>query len=218
MILRRDALQIVYRVSFFFATSLPSLLSPPYNHTMHVRLSSVLGTPVVDDQTQQFVGLLSDPLIHPDTGKIEGFFVHSAVPDLPSNVFLQTSDIIAWGTNVHVSSIDRLCPPDELVRLQSFFRDPRPFLGQHIRIEDSKRLLGTCSDVQFDTRHCMVEWIFPRRFFIYRQPIPTSDISEVTSDAIWIRDPLRHIREKAIKSSEPEKPTILSTDSVPASA
>lgn len=184
---------------------------------MHVRLSSVLGTPVVDDQTQQFLGLLHDPVIQADSGKIEGFFVHTALPEFPPIVFLQTSDIIAWGTNVHILSKDRLSPPEELVRLQSSLHDPRTFLGQRIRIEGSGRILGTCADVQFDTRHCLVEWIFPRRFFVYRQPVLATDISEVTPDAIWVRDPLQSVREKAVQKLPAETTTVLSTDSVPAS-
>lgn len=185
---------------------------------MHVRLSSIIGTPIIDDQSQQLVGVLADPLIHPDTGKIEGFFVHALLPELPPEVFLQSIDIIAWGTHVHMNRVDRLCPPDELIRLKSLLMDPRPFLGQYVRLEGSERLLGVCSDIQFDTRHFTIEWIFPRKFFVYRQPVAVGDIHEVTKEAIWVRDPIRSIHEKVVKETEAEKSPILPTESLPVSA
>ncbi len=40
----------------------------------------------------------------------------------------------------------------------------------------------------------MAEWIFPRRFFMSRQPLPMSDILEITPEAIIVKDPLRPVR------------------------
>lgn len=162
---------------------------------MHVRSSQIRGIPVIDDGTQQIAGLLRYPLIDPDTGRILGFFVLSALGG--GDVFLQAADIISWGTRVHIRSDDCLSPPDELIRLQSALDDPRRVIGQVIRTKDSKRRLGVCADVQFSTRHFIVEWMFPRRFFIARQPLPMSDVLEVTPEAIWVRDPLKPVRIEA---------------------
>ncbi len=160
---------------------------------MHLRSSQIRGIPIVDDGTQQIVGFLNTPLIDPDSGRILGFFVLAAFMG-SGELFLQCSDIVAWGTRVHVRSEDCLSPPGELIRLKSVLGNSRPVIGQPIRIKDTKRNLGICSDVQFSTRHFITEWIFPRKFFIARQPIPMADVLEVTPEAVWVRDPLRLIR------------------------
>ncbi len=113
------------------------------------------------------------------------------------------SDIVAWGAYIHIQSSERLSPPGELIRLTPFLEDPRTFLGQKICVEKSNRVLGVCTDIQFDTRHLAVEWIFPRKWFVTRQPIAASEIIEVTEEAIVVRDSLRAMREPAPKAEEP---------------
>ncbi len=157
---------------------------------MHIRQSFARGMQVVDDSTQQTVGVLDEPLIDPDNGRIAGFFV------LPvylgeSRLFLQSTDIVSWGTRVHVLSEDRLGPPEDFIRLSERLHDPRPFLGQVIRVAGTGRSIGTLDDVQFNTRHFMIEWLFPRRWLFVRQPLPASDIVEVTEAAVWVRDPIK---------------------------
>jgi len=167
--------------------------------------------PVVNDETQETLGFLREPLIHPDTGRIEGFFVTPAFPlmDGGKELFLSAPDVLGWGTKVHVRSSDRLSPPGELIRLQALLSDQRRFLGQPVLIHGTKRRLGACSDVQFDTRHFTVEWLFPRRLFFLRQPIPASEIVEVTPRGIWVRDPLLPVREETVIREEKERGIVL---------
>jgi len=181
---------------------------------MHLRSSQVRGIHLVDDGTQQVVGFLDYPLIDPDTGRVLGFFVLSTFSG--GSVFLQSADIAAWGTRVHIRSEDCLSPPDELIRLKSALEDPRRVIGQVIRTKDSGRHLGICGDVQFNTRHFIVEWIFPRKFFIARQPLPMSDIIEVTPEAVWVKDPLRPIVVRRTRQAEEEGMTTVISDVVPA--
>lgn len=171
---------------------------------MHIRSSVARGTAVIDDSTQLAVGVIDEPLVDPDTGRLVGFFV------LPVSLgddilFLQTLDIASWGTRIHVLSADRLGPPEDFVRLKSRLEDPRPFLGQPIIIHGSRKSLGILEDVQFNTRHFAVEWLFPRKFFFIRQPIPVTDIVEVTPEAIWVKDPLGTVRDR--KETVAEAPT-----------
>ncbi len=164
---------------------------------MHIRASMCRGMPVVDDATQDTVATLDDPVIDPDTGNIQGFFV-SAVFSRDA-LFLQTSDIVGWGMQVHIRNADRLTPPDELIRLQRFFEGGRTVLGQSILTRGTKMRLGTCADVQFNTHHFTLEWLFPRKFFFYRQPVPVTEIYEVTKDAVWVNDPLRPTKVKKVE-------------------
>lgn len=168
---------------------------------MHLRSSQIRGIPIMDDGTQQVAGLLRYPLIDPDTGRILGFFVLSAFAG--GDVFLQSSDIVSWGTRVHVRSADCFSPPEELIRLKAALEDPRSVIGQTIRTKDTNKNLGICGDIQFNTRHFIAEWIFPRKFLIVRQPLPMSDILEVTPEAIWVREPLRPIRTEETKETKP---------------
>lgn len=155
------------------------------------------------------------PQIEPDTGRILGFFVRSALLGT-GDLFLQSTDIVSWGTKIHVRSDDRLSPPEELIRLQSAFSDTRTMLGQVIRAKDTKRIIGVCADVQFNTRHFMVEWLFPRRFFLTKQPLPVTDILEVTEDGIWVKDPVRPVKEKEVKEKKMSLPKDPVTDVLPA--
>ncbi len=169
---------------------------------MHVRWSAVQGMPIVDDETQDIVGFLTDPLIDPDTGRILGFFVAVAGEWNESLHFLSVSDILAWGTKIHVRSAHKLSPVDELIRLRKHLDDSRTFLGQVMRIRGSGRTLGRCADIQFDTRQFAVEWLFPKRCFFFRQPVSSSEILEVTARAIWIQDALRPVKERIEEKKE----------------
>ncbi len=149
----------------------------------------VRGTPVVDEQTQEVVGELSGMLINPDTGDIAGFFVRSTIDG--STVFLSGLNILSWGTKVHVRDSDVLSPPDDLIRVMSMLESARPVMGQRIITEKTRTVLGKCSDVQFDTRSLKLEWMFPRKFFFDRRPVASSEIIEVTPQAVVVREPKR---------------------------
>lgn len=181
-----------------------------YTSSMHIRASQAVGTQIVDDSVQATIGMVGDPLIDPDTGRILGFFVFSLMMG-DAHIFLQTSDIVSWGTRVHVLSAERLGPPEDFIRLKQSLAETRTFLGQSIYTKESKKFLGRLGDVQFNTRTFIVEWLFPRKFFFYRQPILGSDVLEVTEEAILVRDPIR----PAEKKLETEQGRTLLTETLP---
>lgn len=156
---------------------------------MHVRFNTCIGTPVLEEGGDATLGMISGILIHPDTGKIEGFLVRVLGTDL----FCGSSDIVRWGTRVYLRDASVLAPPEDRIRLQSLLQDPRTVLGQKIRTE-SGTLLGRCSDVQFNTDVMHIEWIFPRKFFRWGVALPVSEILEVTPHAIIVGDPMKQDR------------------------
>ncbi len=172
-------------------------------NSMHMRASQAQGTQVIDDSTQQTLGVITDPLIDPDTGRIIAFFVLPLMIG-EGELLLQTADITSWGTRIHVLSVDRLGPPEDYVRLQKRLQDQRTFLGQRIRTRPGDRSLGTLDDVQFNTRTFAIEWLFPRKFFFIRQPIPVTEILEVTAEAVWVRDPIRPVKEEVREEKRQE--------------
>lgn len=156
---------------------------------MHLRFSSILGYEVGDEETGEVLGKVRGILVHPDTGKVEGFFVRTrgmfSVP-----LFLASMDIRRWGSRIHVRHHDVLVPIGEHIRLQSLLEEKRPVLGQLIRTERGKTL-GHCRDLEFDTEQSILLRLYLRRFFREAPPIPASDILEVRRDAIIVRDPKR---------------------------
>ncbi len=167
---------------------------------MHVRLSLCLGFPVVDDDTQAVLGTLSGALLHPDTGKIEGFFIRRKRFMKTEDVFLSTMDIKRWGLRISVRNAEVLGPVDDRVRLQPILEDGRTILGQTI-LTDTGRRLGVCRDLQFDTAHFMAEWLFPKSLWKWGTALPISSVIEVTREAVIVRDPATPVTE--VKEANP---------------
>ena len=143
--------------------------------------------PVVDEGSEELIGHIHNLLIHPDLGRVEGFFVQLPGFFSGEQLFLSSLDIRHWGTRIRIHSLDTLAPLHEHVRLQSLFEEGRAFLGQRI-VTESGATLGRCADVQFETKTFRMEWLFPRAFFRLGRPIPVSAIIEVRTDAILVRD------------------------------
>lgn len=174
---------------------------------MQLRFSLCLGHPVVVDGELELLGTLSGILIHPDTGKVEGFFVRAGGWLTAHPLFLSTADILRMTTRVYVRSHEVLSPVEDRVRLQSLLSDSRSFIGQVIRTEDGE-YLGRCMDVQFDTLHFMVEWFFPKKFWRWGIPLPLSDVIEVRKDGIIVRDGKSVVDVKETKVEVPILPQI----------
>ena len=166
---------------------------------MHIRFSTCIGIPVLEEGHDHALGVIAGILIDPDTGKIEGFLVH-VQGFFGGEMFCSSLDILRWGTRVYVRSADVLAPPEDRIRLQSLLQDPRTLLGQKIATE-SGTALGRCADVQFNTDSLHVEWLFPKRFFRYGVALPITDVLEVTEKAIVVRDP---IKKEVVEEEVPE--------------
>jgi len=154
---------------------------------MHLRYSKAAGTPVVEDMTEEPIGTISGILLHPDLGKVEGFFVAIRGFLHTTELFLPAPDIRHWGSRVRIRDADVLAPIEDHVRLQRLMEEGRLLLLQPI-VTESGRPLGICRDVQFQTSTYMLEWIFPRRFFRWGRPIPANAIIEVRPEAIIVRE------------------------------
>jgi len=153
---------------------------------MHVRFSTVIGLPVIEDTGEQEIASLNGILLNPDLGKVEGFFVKVTGFMQSQELFLPVMDIVHWGNRVRVRD-HALSDLQEFVRLQSLYEEGRSVLQQRILTENGTPL-GVCGDVQFDTVSFYMEWIFPRKWFRWRTPLPVSSIVLVRQDAIIVRD------------------------------
>ncbi len=163
---------------------------------MQVRFTLSTGTAVTEDDAPFMLGTIADILIHPDTGRIEGFFVRTGGVFHGATLFLASLDILRWGTRVTVRDPDALSPPEDRIRLQALLEDPRRVVGQPMRTESGK-YLGRCRDVQFDTNTFIVEWVFPRRMLRWGVPIPLNQVLEVRKHAIVVRDTAMPVSDRA---------------------
>lgn len=139
--------------------------------------------PVVDDRSDEAIATVSGVFVHPDLGTLEGLFVQGQ----NGEEFLSVHDIIHWGRAVVVRDGDVLAPLDERVRLSALWNERRTVLGQRI-VTESGKIVGRCADIQFETDTFRVEWIFPRRWFQWKRPIPAGTIVEVRPEAVCVRD------------------------------
>lgn len=154
---------------------------------MHVRFSTVIGLPVIDDSAEEEIASLSGILLNPDIGKVEGFFVHINGFFHSQELFLPVMDIVHWGNRVRVREAASLSPLEEFVRLNTLYTEGRSVIGQRI-VTEAEVPLGMCRDVQFDTVTFYLEWIFPRRWWRWATPLPSSSIVLVRPDAVVVRD------------------------------
>ncbi len=170
---------------------------------MHVRFSMVRGMPVIEQQGETLIGIIDGLVVDPDRGMILAFIVMEPRLLFPGRYALLTSDIISFGTVVRVRDAERLAAFDEIIRLQPFIDSPRTILSQPIITQRGKKRIGICRDIQFTTKTYSIEWLFPSRWLRSGIPVSASDIHEVTSDAIIVRDP-----EKAVPllTEEPALP------------
>lgn len=155
---------------------------------MQARISTCLGAPVVEQSSEEVLGTLADILIHPDKGTVEGFYVHVLGGLTTGLLFCSSLDIIRFGARVYVRSADALCDPYDIVRLQTLLEDSRRVLGQRMKTESGQNL-GRCKDVQFNTDSMKLEWLFPRKLFSWGRGVPISEVLEVRSSAIIVRNP-----------------------------
>jgi uncharacterized protein YrrD len=154
---------------------------------MHIRFSTCIGLPVVDDSTEEGVGTLASLLIHPDLGTVEGFFVRIPKFLHSETLFVASMDIVHWGTHVRISDGDALGPLEDRVRLQAFVSEGRTVIGQKLLTEGGA-YLGICQDVQFNTKTFTLEWLFPKKLLRWGIAVPASAIVEVKPEGVMLRD------------------------------
>ncbi len=154
---------------------------------MHIRFSHCKGVLVIEEHSQQLIGTIADIFLHPDTAKVEGFFVQVRHFLHSETLFLGVVDIAHWGRTVMVRDRDVLAPLQDHVRLQQLFDEGRPVMGQKM-VTEGGVALGRCGDTQFETHTFRMEWLFPKKFFQWGRPVPVTSVQEVRPDAIVVRD------------------------------
>ena len=155
---------------------------------MQTRFSTCRGMEVVEENNGKLVGLISNMLIDPDSGKILGFyiFVNSGF-FFGGEKFVSSIDVLNIGTRFIIRDVDVICDPNDIIRLQPILKDSRSVLKQRI-VSESGRYLGKCADVQFDTKSFIVQWLFPKKLYKWMVSIPVSAILEIKPKMILVKN------------------------------
>ncbi|MCK5018874.1 MAG: hypothetical protein KAS32_17560 [Candidatus Peribacteraceae bacterium] len=163
---------------------------------MHIRFSSCRGLEIVDS-SGILLGMVIEPLIQADTGKILGFYcVPMGAFSLRNTKYISALDIIHFGTRITIRNEEVICNPEEIIRLQSVLEDKRSFLRQKIRTESGEKI-GICADVQFDTETMHIEWLFPKKFFKWGDAISIHRVLEVRQNFILISNKSKMAEESS---------------------
>ncbi len=142
-----------------------------------------MGMAIVEDGSGDLLATVRGIFLHPDRGTVEGFFVQTS----HGEKFIAVSDITHWGRTIVVRDAESLSHLEERVRLSALREEGRPVIGQKIMTEDGQTV-GTCADVQFETETFRLEWIFPRRWFRWKTPLPVACIIDVRPEAVIVRN------------------------------
>lgn len=172
-----------------------------------LQLSGALtGRQILSLRTGGVVAVASEPIINPANLKIEGWYCQDRFSK--EHLILLSQDvreIIKQGFVVNDHEV--LTHPEELVRLQKVLKYRFDLLGKAV-VSDKKRRLGKVSDYAVEVETFYIQKMYVAQPFFKSitsgtLSVDRSQIVEITSKRIVIRDPLQPVREQTASSSAP---------------
>jgi uncharacterized protein YrrD len=152
-------------------------------------VSEVLGSKVVDFESGQTIGEITNWIVDPDTKKISSFVVKR--PGLLSAASaLTTIDVIEYGPNlVVVRNQHAIVPPHEVAGLPKLMKAGHRVIGGSAQTQ-SGRVLGVVENVLFETNDSTIQKVYVRPRIIDMVKYPDLVIS---ADKIIRIEPRRMI-------------------------
>ena len=141
---------------------------------------SIRGSRVLHQKTGDILAYLNWPIINPDTGVIEAFWVKSISTELKDSIIL-TSGILAFKKNIYIASEKNILDPVEVVRITEILKENRYFINATVKNELGKSH-GKVFNLIFSTETFVVRQLyathsifglfkFDQRFFPYDKVI-----------------------------------------------
>jgi len=124
-------------------------------------IKTIVGTKIVHEETGDTLGFLNLPIINPDTGVIEAFWVKPASITIGASI-LQTSDILSFKKNIYIRSRDRITDPSDVIRITEILDDGRRFMGSSVKSEKGN-VYGHVYNVTFSTETYVIRQIYAKR-------------------------------------------------------
>ncbi|MBN2307316.1 PRC-barrel domain-containing protein [Candidatus Peregrinibacteria bacterium] len=122
---------------------------------------SMVGSRVLEYDSGDLLGMVSDIVIDPDSGMVEAFWVRPAT--LPfGNAILRTSDVLELKKHIYIRSDKVLAQAEDVIRINEILEDGRKFLGCLVQSEAGQSY-GRCIDLSFDTDTYALKQIYTRK-------------------------------------------------------
>ncbi len=154
---------------------------------------SIRGAKVVHQDTGETLALLNLPIIDPDTGVIEAFWV-KPLTLMENDAVLTTSNILSFKKNLYIASNNVLAEAADLVRIATILEDGRLILGARVESE-SGYFYGRVYNLSFSTETYLLKQLHVQRAFLFfgfnRRLFPYDRIVKVLADKIIINDDSR---------------------------
>ena len=128
-------------------------------------VKSLVGAKVLEFDSGDLLALLDLPIVNPDTGVLEAFWVRPM--NLPvSHAVIQVGDIVEFKKNIYIKSENVIADPADIIRLSEILSEGRVFLNARV-MNESGKYYGRLADISFDTDTYMLKRIEVRKTFLF---------------------------------------------------
>jgi len=167
----------------------------------------LIGSKVLDFDTGEPLAILNFPIINPDSGAIEAFWVKPLTLGM-ANAVVQVGNIVKFKKNIYIKSENVIADPADIIRLSEILSEKRRFINAPVRNEAGDKY-GKVVDISFNTDTYMLKQIYVEKLVFGlipsgRRIFGWSRIVEVLEDGIIINDSNNEEKEVVISdASEP---------------
>ena len=162
--------------------------------------SKIIGTHVLSFAEGDRLATVEDIIVHPDTGKVEGFWVKPLTLPL-SHAVLPWEGVVAWKRNLYVKDDQAFAEPEEVIRIADILVRKTYFVGNRVKTESGKAL-GKVFDLDFDDRKMFLRYLFVGKSALFVRSatrfVPYDSILQVLPDVIVVKDE----EERSVRESE----------------
>ncbi len=161
--------------------------------------SKIIGTHVLSYVEGDALATVEDLIVHPDTGKVEGFWVKPLTLPLKHAV-LPWEGVVAWKRHLYVKDDQAIAEPEEIIRIADILTRKTYYIGNKVKTESGKRL-GKVFDLDFDEHKMFLRYLFVRKSFPFLRSAPQfvhfDSIVQVLPEVIIVKDE----DEKSVKEA-----------------
>ena len=162
--------------------------------------NKIIGKPIVGSEDGAYLAVIQDIIIHPDTGKIEGFWVKPLTLPIKNGI-LQSDAILEWKKNIYIKDDKEIAEPDEIIRISEILSRETYFIGNTVKNE-SDEILGKVFDIDFDSKKLYLKNLHIEKSFLgfnqSQRIISYDNIIKVLPEYILVKD----IKEQKVKAED----------------
>lgn len=158
----------------------------------------IIGTHIIHQTEGAVLAVVSDIIIHPDTGKVEAFWVKSVSVPI-ANAIVRVDDILEWKKNIYVRDERAIVDPADIIKISDTLSRNTFFIGNRVK-NKAGEYLGRVYDLSFDDKNFSIKQIFTQKTFLLfafeSRIFSYKSIIEVLPEYITVKD-IEAKKEKA---------------------